>query len=294
MKTLILIVILLSGLMSCKNDNITSIDNTSILNTSLEIKDVLPPSINSVTGGKGYNTSNAANSFGTYFIAELNGGSSITINGSNFGNIKGSSSLFFERSSGNIWSTAPNYTLTVTSWTNNRIVVNLKTNTNSIPFQIARFRIVTSGGTGSIQLSVVPYIWTRQYHQCTWWATKRSIENGIAGFNSFYSNVNKTINANYIPTAKDLLSWGTSPASGYHTAYIESVNVSTESGNVTRFDIRISEANVPLSSNGNTTGPVYYTTTVKIKYTNGVKSFVSGFNKYRSTLTAGASFYKDQ
>lgn len=287
--------ILISGLMSCNSNMTTETENiTSQIKPVEANNDVSPPSISSISGTIGFNTSNAGNSFGTYYIAELNGGSLITINGNNFGNIKGSSSLFFERNSGNVWSTAPNYTLTVTSWTNTIIVVNLKTNTNSIPIQIARFRIVTSGGTGSIQLSVVPYIWTRQYHQCTWWATKRSLENGIAGFNSYYSNVNKTINANYIPTAKDLLSWGTSPASGYHTAYIESVNVSSESGNVARYDIRISEANVPLSSNGNTTGPVYYTTTVKIKNTNGVKSFVSGFNKYRSTLTAGASFYKDQ
>ena len=297
MKTLTFFIaaILMIGLASCnKTENIVgSEDLTELFESSDSGKnntDLLPPVITSLNGTFGFNTSFPSNSFGSYYKADMNGSSSITIIGSNFGSVQGNSTIQLEKNSNNVWSAATNYTLTVTLWQSNKIIVKIATNTNSIPISTARFKLTVANQITTRVLSVVPYLHSRQYEQCTWWVTKRTVENGLPYTNASYSNVNSSINANYVPTAKDILSWGTD----VHQAFIESVNVSSEAGNITKYVLTITEANVAYSGNGYSTSPKTYITTVKVKNTNGTKTFVSGFNKYRSTLTNGALYYKAQ
>lgn len=273
---------------SCSKDD--EMIKTETENTNIQLRSTnATPSISGISGDKGFNTSYTSNSFSNYYKAELNGGSVISINGSNFGTSTGS--VFFEKLTGSTWSTTSSYTVSISSWSSTQIKVKLQTNLTSIPIATARFRVVINGTSyNSPSFATVPYIDTRQYEQCTWWVSKRTRERGLPATNATYDNVNSTINANYVPTADDILSWGTN----VHQAFIESVAVSSEPNNVTVYKLTISEANVPWSGNNNSTAPTTYLTTIKVKNTNGVKSFVTGFSTYRSTRTSGATLYKAQ
>lgn len=290
MNKLILIagVLLTLGLFTGCNKSDDLVNNQ--IDSTTNFTDVTGPALTSVTGTMGY--TNPANpsrdSYPTFIRGEYLGGTTITIAGTGLGPNKGNSTFIFEQNINNVWSVVPNYSIRIVSWVNNKIVITLTSALNAVPVSNGRFRVVTNNGSYSgsatVPVKVVPFINERQYHQCTNWVSRRTIEKGFPYQNAIYANVNSTINANYVPTAWDILSWGTN----VHEAFIESVTVSTEPGNITVYRIQISEENV------NNVNPTTYYTTVKVKTTGTVKSFVPGYGSYRSTMSSGALYYKAQ
>jgi hypothetical protein len=293
MKTKIFLLASITAvLLSCSKKSIgPDLTNGDSINL---LKAAAIPTISSVTGTFGYNTKYPSNSFATYLISELNGGSIITVKGLNFGSSKGS--VVFEKYSAGTWVSTSSYVAVISTWAPNLITVNLSTNLSSQPISGARFRFIINGiSYNSPGFSTVPCIdgAPRQYEQCTWWVSKRTREKGLPASNALYANVNSPVNANYVPTPNDILSWGTN----VHQAFIESVAVikgTSANGNVTTYTLTISEANVAWSGNNYSTVPATYTTTVKVKNTNGIKSFVTNYSLYRSRLTSGALYYKAQ
>ncbi len=252
------------------------------------------PSLSSVTGTLGY-SANTNNSYPTYLRSEKDSSSVLTITGANLGSSQGTATVYFEKYSNNQWSAPSSYVISKVTWgTGSTIKVNLASNLSSLPIAEARFRVVINNVSYNTKtFAVVPFIDGRQYEQCTWWVSKRTREQLLPPSNALYANVNSIINADYVPTANDILSWRTN----VHEAFIESVAVTpatTANGNVTTYVLTITEANVPWSGNSNSTAPMTYSTTIKVKKTNGVNAFVSGYGTYRSTKISGASYYKAQ
>jgi hypothetical protein len=254
-------------------------------------------SITSVSAAQGFTQLGVTftnNSFAGYNIAEMvtnnnPNGSLFTINGSGFGT-QGSNTIVLEKLTSSTWGSTSSYTTVINSWTSTQIKVYVRSSINSEPITSARFKIVGLSATTSPTFKIVPNISTRQYQQCTWHASKRSLQNGFTGTNLTYAAITTPTNAYYVPTAHDVLSWGTN----VHQAYIESVAtsvVTNSPGNtITTYVLTISEANMSASFSG----PVTATTTVKVKSVNGVKSFVTGFSLYKSGKSTGAIAVKIQ
>jgi hypothetical protein len=254
------------------------------------------PSISGITGSKGFDVTNSPTiSYGTYYIADYNNSSVITITGSNFGDTQATTSsvVFEKQNTDGTWSVPSSYTVSIDSWKKATIKIKLKSNLNSVPIATARLRVVmATGNSNNVTLSVVPWIYGRQYLQCTHHAIKRTIETLGASYAWTGAYTGATaIDANYVPTAYHVLNWGAP-----HQAFIESVDVTDESTSVKKYSLTITECNVPTQANGYVYTPVTYNTVIKIKTaSNGTtKSFVSGYGTYRSTLTAGATAVRKQ
>lgn len=255
-------------------------DSTSVV---FKVVTASTPSISSVTGSYGRSIPNTHPLYDSYFLGSYSTGSQVTITGSNFGTSYGT--ILLEKASGSNWVSTSSYSTSIVSWSNTKIVIKLYSTLTSEPIQTARFKVTLPNKSIATtkSISVVPSTLGRLYGECTYHVITRTLQSGLSGWTGAYTNANaKTITATYVPTANDVLIWGSS-----HQAYIERVSTS-KSGNVTTYILTISERNVTGSTSGGgySTAIVNYITTVKVNTL--TKTFVTGYSTYRSTLKSGA------
>ena len=120
---------------------------------------------------------------------------------------------------------------------------------------------------------------------------KRTIEKGLPTWAPSYSpSAFTTISANYVPSANDVLNWGTN----VHQAFIESsMNTYDSVNKIWTYTMTISESNISASNNNY--GPVSSTCVVKVKVNaNGTRSYVTGYDKYKGKMSAGATLVRIQ
>lgn len=226
--------------------------------------------------------------YGSYLGVDIDGNTSLTINGNNFGASRGTVTL-----SGNF------QIASISSWTNTKIVVKAKSFTNSGASNSITITVKpisdaqTIRNAGSRTISLVNTVYSRQLGQCTWWASVRRYDTGrsVQPRGQSYSAVSGNIDNNYVPQAGDIWLFGTS-----HQCYVESSNSSTvdnkdSKGNIisrtTTFTINLSEYNIKPEAYSS------YTTTVKIttNVATGTKTRTSG--TFRSGYSSEATkFYR--
>ena len=261
-------------------NSVSQSDSTSVV---FKAAAASSPSISTVTGSYGSSIPNTHPLYNSYLLGSYSTGSQVTITGSNFGTSYGT--ILLEKASGSNWVSTSSYSTSIVSWSNTKIVIKLYSTLTSEPIQTAHFKVTLPNKSiaTSKSISVVPSTLGRLYGECTYHVITRTLQSGLSGWTGAYTNANaKTITATYVPTANDVLIWGSS-----HQAYIESVSAS-KSGNVTTYVLNISERNVTGSTSGGgySTAIANYTTTVKVN--TQTKTFVSGYSTYRSTLKSGA------
>lgn len=186
-------------------------------------KMLAPPKITSISGTiLGYKTSYDENKFLGYIIGDTESSvkSQLKIKGSGFGNSKGAVQITGVNS----------YSITnIESWSDAIIVVTFKANFKSEPTEKAIISVKPAGNNStSVSFNIgklVPAIASRQYGECTWWASKRRKENGksIPKIGAAYSDSNwkPIINTTYFPKVMDLWCWTTK-----HQAYVEKIDSS--------------------------------------------------------------------
>lgn len=251
------------------------------------------PSFTWVTGTPGHSSIYKMNSFEKFLRADYDGSSLFKIGGSNLPKSINASNVRLEKNVNGVWSQASSYQVVNARAYSDRIDLYVSSRLNSEPIPVARFR-VNVGATSytTPTFSVVPFIYTRQYHQCTWFVIKRLIELGYPPENARYSNINSAIDVNYVPKEHDILSWG----NNVHQAFIEQVGKLEEFDwnldKVTTYTLTITEANIAFTGNNFNTAPSTYVTKVKVRLSKGKKTFEPGFGIYRSGRKDGASTYK--
>lgn len=258
-------------LMSCSKEEFILPSNENAANSdSLHLKGATVVTISSITSDKGFGT------YASYFKSDITGTSIFTISGKGFGSKAGQVKL----------SGVSSYTVSkISSWTDSKVVCYIKSNTNSEPTTKASFIIYpSSGGNATKTFSIVPYVAGKQWGQCTWWANKRRIENGLSyqAAGKTYSNYSGSIDANYTPKKYDMLIWHNE-----HEAFIESVSTSSaksSDGSVTyTYSLSISEYNIQPEKYST------YSSVVKVKEYKGKWTLISG--SYRSGRKTSATNY---
>ncbi len=239
----------------------------------------------SVTGPVISSVSSTESTFGTYASykgVDRDAQTTLTINGSGFGTSVGT--VIFT-------GVTSYYVTSVVSWTNTQVKVKARSYYNGIGSQAstaAGLKVtLPSGLYATMTVSVVPTVNSRQYRQCTWWASLRRWDTGrsVQPRGQSYSAISGSVNAYYVPTAGDIWIWPSLP----HQAFVESV--SSVVSNVTStyrdrtWTISISEYNSQYSEGYNS-----YSSVVKIReYFSGTRSIISG--SFRSYVIASASSY---
>jgi hypothetical protein len=196
------------------------------------------PTISSISSSE--NTIGAV--FGTYknyLGIDFDGQTEWIVKGNNFGTARGSVTFI-----------GVPFIVTQTTWlSNTSIKLRVKsTGTRATPTIFGQLKVITSSGLSVVKtgILIVPTINSRQYGQCTWWATARRIETGrsVQLRGQSYSG-GRVIGTDYIPEVGHLLM---RPAAPQHQAFIETVSTtSTNWANNQRihtYTISISEANV--------------------------------------------------
>lgn len=237
---------------------------------SLQFKGASIVSIAAITSDKGFGT------YISYFKSDIEGTSVFTISGKGFGPKAGQVKL----------SGVSNYSVSkISSWSDSKVVCYIKSSTNSEPTTKASLLIYpSSGGNATKSVNFVPYIAGKQWGQCTWFANKRRIENGLSyqAAGKTYSNYSGSVDANYIPKKFDILIWDNE-----HEAFIEVVSTSASKnpdGSVTyTYSLNISEYNIVPEKYST------YATVVKVKDYKGKRTIISGL--YRSGRKTSATNY---
>lgn len=239
---------------------------------SLQLKGASVVSISAITSDKGFGT------YASYFKSDITGTSIFTISGKGFGTKAGQVKL----------SGVSSYSVSkISSWSDSKVVCYIKSNTNSEPTTKASLIVYpSSGGNATKTLSIVPYVAGKQWGQCTWFANKRRIENGLSyqAAGKTYSNYSGSVDANYTPKKFDILVWHNE-----HEAFLESVSTSTAKnadGSVTyTYSLSISEYNIQPEKYST------YSTVVKVKDYKGKRTIISGI--YRSgRKTSATNFFR--
>jgi hypothetical protein len=237
---------------------------------SLQLKAASVGSISAITSDKGFGT------YASYFKSDIEGISIFTISGKGFGSKAGQVKL----------SGVSSYSVSkISSWSDSKVVCHIKSNTNSEPTNKSSIVVYPSaGGNAAKTFSIVPYIAGKQWGQCTWYANKRRIENGLSyqAAGKTYSNYSGSVDANYMPKKYDILIWHNE-----HEAFIEAVTTSTaknSDGSVTyTYNLSISEYNIQPEKYST------YSTIVKVKDYKGKRTIISG--TYRSGRKTSATNY---
>lgn len=258
---------------SCDRNELIDVPDCKITfnRDSVQLKGASLVSISSIAGGTyGFGT------YSSYFVADYEGTNSFAVTGKGFGTKQGCITV----------SGATGYTVSkISSWSDTKILCLVKSSPNSEATTKASICIRPStGGCVEKSINLVPYIFGKQFQQCTWWANKRRIEKGLSyqQAGKTYSNYSGTVDANYIPKSSDILIWN-----NVHEAFVESVSTSSSKnsdGSTTfSYTVNISEYNI--------TSEKYspYSTTVKVTEYKGKRTIISGL--YRSGLKTSATNY---
>ena len=272
--------------MSCnQSDNVVSPQSENTKATDNHITDPNSPDnqlgfIYAITGKKGFNNgSKSWDNYAGYFVGQSTGTVYYdTIVGNGLGSF-GTITLDIPNNSG--YSPSYDFAFQSISWTDTKIVFRINTTSTYVFPETGRLKVNSNTGVSYFQnMSIVPYIYDKQYGQADWWVMKRTVENNLPHSNAEYHNIQGDIDpVDFTPTEHDLLSWG----DGVHMAYIESVNSLYSSGNVITYYIDISESNVTYTRS-------YKTIIVKIHNNGGnQRFFVQGYDRYYSAYNSGNS-----
>ncbi len=274
----LLMAIVLGGLFtSCQKDNIDNIipeeDNYTANNATSEITDRAAPYVSSITSNDGTGLS-IPSTYVQYTNIDYDGGTILYVGGTSFGSTQGSSTITLNNS--------PNYAITqIVSWTTNKITIKVKaTVTGAQAITNASISVKVNGVQGTRPFLIVPRVYSRQFKQCTWWASLRRIDSGKSpqARGNSYSQFTGVMDAYYIPQAKDLLAWYKPNTTTGHQAFLESVSTSSAipsgqpSGTIDyTYTMNISQYNIIPESYSS------YSRVVKVrKYPNGSRSIISG------------------
>ena len=268
--------------MSCnKSDNILSPQASENLNSiDPNSPDGISGIISTVKGKKGFNNGNKSwDNYGSYLASNIGNVYYDTITGNGLGT---SGSIQFEIPNNSGYSPTYDYTFQSISWSDTRIIFKITpVSTYSFP-ETGRLKVVSNTGVSYSTVSIVPYIYDKQYGQANWWVMKRTVESGFSPSNAEYQNITTSVDPNHFtPAEHSLLSWG----NGVHMAYIEGVNYFYESGNVIVYYIDISESNVTYTRD-------YTTIKVKVHLNGGgTKFLVSGYDRYYSQYPHSSALF---
>jgi hypothetical protein len=266
---------------SCQKEQLPNSESTEMLSEGGATDRSVNPTITSITssfnpwlnGGKGF-----GNWTGHWAVNHGQTQTVFTLNGSGFSTNPTITLL-----------NAPNYSLSIVSKSNTQIKVRVTPTSTGAQAVSASIKVQNGTLSTTHALPMVPHVYTRQFRQCTWWASVRRIDVGktpqVEG--QSYSQFSGSMDANYIPTAGDVLAWYKSAAAG-HQGYLESVNTvqtfnppGTPSGTIDyTYTMNISQYNIIPEAFSS------YQRVVKVrKAPNGTRTIISGTYGNPSTST---------
>ena len=187
-------------------------------------------------------------------------------------------------------SSTPAITVTINSWTDNRIVMHL-----IVPFSFTQSSTVVmtitaaDGGVATKTVPVIGTIQTRGYGQCTWYVANRRTQQGLPIPPGAYTAPG-SITSQYVPQQWDVINFATSHTS-IITSSITTQQVANADGSKTvTYFFTIGEMNVkPVW--GEQESSIASKFSIKIAK-NGTRTVQTGILSDYSHTTAATSYYR--